>query len=536
MIGEIISNKEEKEYNVVYEVKVKSPNKYKNSKIYIQINKKQNIELVYGEFIKVKGKFIKPSKRRNENGFDYSQYLKTKQIYGTVKVNDIEKLKSYKPKNILKIANDINLKIKEKIFKVFPEQEASIIQGLLLGDTSKVEEDIQENFRLSNIIHILAVSGMHVSYIIIGIQYLFGKIFGKKSANILTLFVLSFYMIITGFSPSIVRAGIMGIISILSKLIYRRTDISTSISFSLLLLLLYNPFLILNKGLQLSYLGTIGIILFQKNIFKYFQKIKNSKQKIKIKSNEKINSLIEKWQELLSVTIAAQIILLPIMIINYNYVGIYFFITNILVSIIVGPILIFTTINISISFLNLQIAKILSYIVTLTIKILICISSFGQLPFSKIYVPTPKIWQIVLYYIFVMLLNIFLLIKTKNSLNYTQIRIKNLFHVIKFKFRNNRKRCLTYIILFIFLISILKIVPKDLNINFIDVGQGDSTFIITPRNKTILIDGGGSISNTFDVGEKTLLPFILDKGYTNIDVIIISHFDQDHIGRNIYNY
>ena len=80
------------------------------------------------------------------------------------------------------------------------------------------------------------------------------------------------------------------------------------------------------------------------------------------------------------------------------------------------------------------------------------------------------------------------------------------------------------------IISIIKVIPKDLRIHFLDVGQGDSTFIETPKNKTILIDGGGSMSKNFDVGKSTLLPYILDRGYTKIDYVIISHFDQDHVG------
>lgn len=79
-------------------------------------------------------------------------------------------------------------------------------------------------------------------------------------------------------------------------------------------------------------------------------------------------------------------------------------------------------------------------------------------------------------------------------------------------------------------IIIFNILPKDLKIYFIDVGQGDSTLIVTPRNKTILIDGGGSTSSEFDVGEKTLLPYLLDRGITKLDYIMISHFDQDHVG------
>ena len=63
----------------------------------------------------------------------------------------------------------------------------------------------------------------------------------------------------------------------------------------------------------------------------------------------------------------------------------------------------------------------------------------------------------------------------------------------------------------------------------IDVGQGDATFIVTPYNNTILIDGGGSESKNYNIGKNTVLPYILDKGYTKIDYIIISHFDQDHV-------
>lgn len=82
-------------------------------------------------------------------------------------------------------------------------------------------------------------------------------------------------------------------------------------------------------------------------------------------------------------------------------------------------------------------------------------------------------------------------------------------------------------------VVIFKNIPKNLEINFVDVGQGDSTFIITPKGKSILIDGGGSFSKEFDVGKSTLLPYILDKGYTKLDYIFISHADQDHIRWNL---
>ena len=87
------------------------------------------------------------------------------------------------------------------------------------------------------------------------------------------------------------------------------------------------------------------------------------------------------------------------------------------------------------------------------------------------------------------------------------------------------------VIITMFLGFIISKIPNDLKIYFIDVGQGDSTLIVTPTNKKILIDGGGS--STYDVGKNTLIPYLLDRKIKEIDYVIISHFDQDHVRRNI---
>ena len=93
----------------------------------------------------------------------------------------------------------------------------------MLGYKNDISEEIQENFRNASMAHILAVSGMHISYIVLGINITFKKIIGKKSIHIfLSILILIFYMFITNFSPSITRAGIMGILYLISKIIYRK--------------------------------------------------------------------------------------------------------------------------------------------------------------------------------------------------------------------------------------------------------------------------------------------------------------------------
>lgn len=529
-IAIIVGNKEEKEFKDTYKVKIVSKGKYENSYLILKVNKKEKLNLEYGDKIQISGKFVKPSVRRNYNGFDYSSYLKSLKLHGSIKADNIKIISKNNANKLLTFANKLNLKIKKNISILLKDKYSSIFTGLILGDTSKIEEDIENDFKIANISHILAISGMHITYIIIGVEIIIKKFIGKRRTRFVTMVILILYMFITGFSPSVVRASIMGILVLFSKLIYRKNDIWTSISLSLLILLIYNPYLITNVGLQLSYLGTIGIICFNKNVYNFLRRFKIKNKKIRYKINRKIILFIDKIKEILSVTLSAQIVILPIMIFNFNILGIYFFISNILVSLIIGPVIIIGFVCILISFLSIEIAKLLAIFMEIGIKFLINISEISHLPFSKIYLPTPKIYHIIFYYILISIVNkIYSSFNLKNP-NSTDLRIKNIVALLKYKFHKNKRKVLKIIITLFILFIILNIIPRNLKIYFIDVGQGDCTFIVTPNNKTILIDGGGSTSSEYDVGKGTLLPYILDRGFTKIDYIFISHFDQDHVG------
>ena len=527
-IAIVCGNKEEKEYKDVYEIKLKN-----NTKLYLQF-RKGKYNLNYGDKIYITGEYIAPSVQRNYKGFNYKNYLKTLKIYGTVEAKSIEILEKNQGNKIKKYANDIFLNIKEKVEKILPEDESSIFLGLILGYTKNIDEEIKKDFRTSNIAHVLAISGMHVSYIIIGFTYFFKKCFGKRKSKIIVIVVLIIYMFITGFSPSVIRASIMAILLLISSLIYRKNDMWTSISFSILIILIYNPFLINNIGVKLSYGGTIGIILFQKNVLKIFESIKIRNKKMKYRINKKLLAIIDKIKEILSVTISAQLVLFPITIYHFATFGIYTFFTNIFLSLIIGPIIIISFVFIILLFINIKMASFFSIVINFSVRILILISKFGNLPFSKIYLSIPSVSFIIFYYISIILINILVNIYWDKNLNGTQRRIKNLLALAKYKMKQRKKIIFKILIFVIAIFIVLNLFSRELKINFLDVGQGDSTFIVTPNNKTILIDGGGNESSSFDVGEKILLPYILNRGYTKIDYMFISHFDQDHVRSGYY--
>ena len=536
----IIDDKEkEDDYYITYKLKVLNSNKSskcKNTKVYIKIrknkSKKENIKLEYGDKITLKGEFIKPKKQRNYGGFDYEKYLKTIGIYGTIKVENFKITSKDNGNKVIKYSKYMKSKIKENTYKILKKEQADIFIGLIIGDTKDISKELKEEFKISNLSHVLAISGTHISYLIIGISIIFQNILGKRKTYFITIIFLITYSFITGFAPSIVRAILMGITYITSKIVHRKNNTINSISLSLLIILIQNPYSILDLGLQFSYLGTISIIMFKDNISYAIGKIKlEDKNRKDKRTNKTIEQLKEKTKEIIAITISAQILILPVTIYHSNIVGIYFILSNFIISIISGPILALIFTMTILTFISVNISQILAPIISIGINLIIGVTNVNKLPFSKIYIATPNAMYIIIYFVLIVILNqIYKIYKSKKNSG-TEKRVKNLIELSKYRYKERRKK-VNKIVILIFIISIItiKILPRKMEINFVDVGQGDATFIITPQNQTILIDGGGNLLKENDIGKNTLLPYILDKGYTKLDYVIITHFDQDHVG------
>lgn len=532
--GILISPREEKEYSYQYQIKIKTTkqnSQLENQVFYLSCAKTEK-ELPYGSYVKIEGEYQAPEKQRNYGGFDGRQYLKQKKIAGTIKAKKITIVEENKVPFYTQIFYSISKKGKQNIEEYLPKEEASLLKGMLLGDRKDIEKEIKENFQNANISHLLAISGMHITYLVLGTKFAFEKWLGKRKKGMLTILILVFYMNLIGGTPSIMRAGITSILQIVSKLIHQKNDIWNSLAFSLLLILVQNPFYVQDLGLQFSYGGTIGILLFQKPILLWWQKRKQ-RNKLKNRKNRyrkkvMISYRIEKIEQMISTTLAAQFMILPFMIYHFNLFSPYFLLSNLLASILIGPIMILGFSFLVCSFFSQFLSNILSTLLQPILQILLLFSKIGNLPFSKIYFPTPSIEQVIFYYFLLFFLFFIGTCYWSKKINLTQKRARNLLALLQYRARQKKRRYLKLFLLFFLFGIFLSKIPQDLKIYFVDVGQGDSTFIVTPNKKTILIDGGGSLSKDFDVGKSTLIPYLLDRGFTQIDQIYISHFDQDH--------
>lgn len=435
--GIIVSEKEETEFYNKYIIKSTSENS--KGKKFILYTNKDNI-FKYGDWLKVEGEFTEPEKARNYKSFNYNEYLKIKKIYGSIKAKEINLVKEKMGNIIFSASNKVKNNIIKKAKQLLPEEESGILIGLILGNKNYISEENVENFRKSNLSHILAVSGAHISYIILGTTYFLSKSrIPKRIGYLITVLFLIFFMFITDFTPSVVRACLMGITMLFSKILHRKSDTWSAISLSLLILTMYNPFIINDIGLKLSYMGAIGIIMLNKIILNFF--INN------LKFNKKIS-------EVLAVTISAQIFIAPITALSFNTFSFTFFISNLLITPLFGTCMILGLITILISFIFFPFAKILAILLRIVIKLITIVASLvSKMPLSSIYIVTPSLFFVFIYYLIIVILIKFPKLKNK---------IFNKRNLLKF---------LSIVLIIIFLMIIYKIIPKDLKIFFIDVGQ-----------------------------------------------------------------
>lgn len=529
--GIVVSNVKEKRYKVEYEIQVnkiynKNLKELKNEKFKIICSikgKKTDNQLNYGDEVIIKAIFKVADEKRNEGGFDYNKYLKTKKTAGKVEINskDITVINNNKCNVFLAWINNFRNALLCKIEYFLPYDEAALCSALLLGDKSELSTQIENEFREASLSHMLAISGAHISCIcgaMIGVVEYF-KIH-KRWANMFMCVFMLFFIFLTGATPSVVRACIMMVLKYTSNILFLKSNTYNNLGISIIIILFINPYSLFDIGLQLSYGGTIGIVTFvdifydirlrKKGIVKSADKTEKT-EKIQGKKYSNLGfKLLIYVEQTVIMALAANMIILPIMVYNFGTIYLTFIISNLLATPVMSLCLV-----VGLIFLLCIAIKPLAYLISIILnpllKLFIFIAKFvSSIPISKLLIPTPKIWQIVIYYVII-------------NLYFFRNKIKN-----KLSLKRNKK-IIVVLIIIIITPYILLIFPKNkLEINFIDVGQGDSMLITTPSGKKVLIDGGGSEFGSYDVGEQTLMPYLLEKAVLKIDYMMFTHFDSDH--------
>ena len=271
-------------------------------------------EYQYGDKLKITGKLETP---QDFGEFSYQNYLKKDGIYSVMSWPEIELIEKNQGNFIYaKILNFKN-KLRESIYQNLSPPQSSILGAVILGDKRKISEDLKQKLNISGVRHITAISGMHIM-ILSGILMYLGIALGlyRGQAFYFAITLLLLFIIMAGAPASAIRAGIMGGLFLLAQKVGRLKSASRVIVFAAAVMLAFNPLLLkLDVGFQLSFLAVMGIIYLMPIFQYYFLK----------------RFPIKFLGGLLSMTLAAQVFTLPILIYNFGYMSLIAPITNILI-------------------------------------------------------------------------------------------------------------------------------------------------------------------------------------------------------------
>lgn len=329
-----------------YEAEVTQLNRKKSiGKILVNIKKDSTKrQLQVDDHLAVKMAFSEIAEPLNPYVFDYKKYLRQQQIHHQIFGTHSQFLRLKKTNQTIKgiaakIREEINMSLIQNGFK---DDELAVVNALLLGQRQNLTSELQQSYIGAGAIHILAISGLHIGIILLILSAVFKPLHyfkhGKLSASIIIITILWMYAIIAGLSASVVRAVAMFTAIAIAMQVNRPSSTYKTLVISMFFLLLFNPYYLFEVGFQLSYLAVFSIVWIQPKIYNLW--------KPKLWISDKI------WQ-LLTVSAAAQIGVLPLSLYYFHQFPGLFFVSNLVIIPVLGIILTVGIVIIILSFLQI---------------------------------------------------------------------------------------------------------------------------------------------------------------------------------------
>jgi competence protein ComEC len=350
----------------------------------ISVNSPKAYSVDYGDIIYVEGRLKIPQSFSN---FDYQKYLARNNIYVILRISSFEYIKS-QPNKIKKFAIDSRKDIYNKFDAYFKKPYADILKSLILGDKSSLTQSVKNDFINSGLMHILVVSGLHVCFINLIVLFILKAIgLSLKKASLLSIPIIFFYGIMTGANPPALRAAIMLSCIFISLALDRSPLVYNSLSLSALLILIFEPQQLFTASFQMSYGATTGIVCFYKDIYSIFKNVKSS--------------IIRFFCSVLSVTISAQLLLIPICIYYFGKISIISFLTNIIVVPLSGIILYLGVSFYALTFIFKYMAIFVSVLLSIILNFVLSVTNIlGNLKYATISLERPTIIELLFYFLF----------------------------------------------------------------------------------------------------------------------------------------
>lgn len=463
----------------------------RNIRVFLKENAKEDLKT--GMIIQVKGELERISAPGNPGEFDQQQYYACQKIYYFMK-NAVVQKKSRSYSRYGQALTELRERIAETLQKAAGDK-AGIYQAMLLGEKSGLDEEVKMRYQMAGMIHILAISGLHISVLGMGLFSLLKKLsLGNVPAGLISLCVILQYGMLTGSSVSAMRAVSMFVLAIGARILGRSYDLLTALAVSAILLLLDTPAYLYSSSFLLSFGAVAGLGIMASALNRFIES-----------ENPWVKTLIS--------SLAVQLMTLPVVLRIYGEVSILGIALNLIVLPTVSVVLVCGLCCSLVGVFSIFAAGLVLFPGNLLLVIYekLCILA-GEFPFCTWIGGAPEIWKCGVYYV-VLAGGIrgILILHGKWENDGMKIRQKGM-------------------LLSVGLISVLFLGFRQrnyLSVTCLDIGQGDAIVIQIPGGKNIMVDGGSSSKKNTAAGQ--LLPYLKNQGISVVDAILLSHTDIDHI-------
>jgi competence protein ComEC len=455
----------------------------------------------YGRRLQLTGKF----KALPVNRFFLPEFFERRRIAGTLSVTESPNLlrKNGLPGPYL-WANRVRESLRGVGDRFLKPGNAGLLHGMVFGDKlggGDEEEQLVNDFRRTGTIHLLSVSGLHIGFAVYFLTLLLGWSKVPKKWRILPLTLgVWLYIMMTGMEPPVIRAGLMVLIFMIGELLEINDDNLNRLSLAALLLLLFDPYNLFEVGFQLSFTATLGVVWLYPLLKDYF--------KVKLK----LAFLKPVWDGLL-VSLGAQFMVLPILINYFQQISWISPIVNLFLIIPSELVVVGGLVGEGIGTIFPWLGQVVLTLVDWAITSVRWIVHFcGGQSWAASWLPRlPWPWVLAYYLGLFVLLDLLRpnLITQKRKINYGSVVIS----------------ALVILNLVVWTGFFYRIQRDFVEVDFLDVGQGDAIFIRTPDGINALVDGGDQ-----GRGKQRILPFLRENGVGRLDVVFGTHGHRDHLG------
>ena len=388
--------------------------------------------------------------------------------------------------------------LQEQIDKLFPADAAAFLRALLTGDRSGFDYQTKNALSLAGVSHVVAISGMHVSILLALVLFVLPD---RRFAAAVGIPIVVFYAILTGASPSVVRAATMQILLLIAPLLRRENDPPTSLSAAMLLILLINPWAIADVSFQLSFAAMAGLLLFSRRIYDYLDARL---------AERKLPRVLEKMGKAailsVSTTLGAMVFTTPLIACSFGVISLVSVAANFLTLWAVSICFQAGMVACVLGFVLPGMAGILTWCLSWLVRYFLVVTNWlAALPFAAIYTDSG--------YTVLVLVAAYLLL------------------AVYFLFRTGRKPLMMLVCMVVCLclctgLNVWENRRAELQTTVLDVGQGQC-ILLEWDGMTAMIDCGGSYPE--EAGEAAAR-LLLSHGRTTLDLLILTHFDTDHAG------